>query len=47
MIEQCSVCDCNFDNKIDDDIPICEKCLELNSREYWEKAIARQFDDTI
>ena len=39
MMRQCEVCDKNFDNKIDDDVPICEDCLKLDSREYWEKMI--------
>lgn len=44
MLEQCEVCNNNFENKIDDDIPICEECLELSSREYWENALRKQFD---
>jgi len=43
MLVQCEVCNKSFDAK-DDSIPVCDECLELNSREYWEQALFDEFD---
>ena len=43
MLVQCEVC--NNSMKSDDEkVPICEECLKLNSREYWEKVILNSYD---
>jgi hypothetical protein len=41
MYRQCEICDRNFYDKDYNrsDISICEECLKLDSREYWEKMI--------
>lgn len=46
MLEQCEICNNNMEWGDVDNIPICEECLNIASRKYWEQSLKDWYEDS-